>query len=306
MKAIVLDQFGSIDNLQLKEVPVPVAGAGELLIKIENAAVNPYDLKVIEVYKEQSGVSLPVIPGSELSGVVVATGEGVTKFKEGDAVCGNPGRFGGGFAQYITTHQDWMAKKPASLSFETAAAIPVASLIAWKALFDEGKLTAGQKVLIHGASGNVGGMAVQEAKQAGAYVIATGSGKNEQRVKALGADVFIDYTKQDFSTAVKEVDVVLDTVGGKMQTDSFKVLKEGGYLISLIEAPSKELATQYKVHAKVVYGGPNANRLEQILLDAAGGKIKAPVDRVFALSDAVAALKAVKQAHPSGKILLRP
>ncbi|MCF3107820.1 NADP-dependent oxidoreductase [Niabella sp. CC-SYL272] len=306
MKAIVLEHFGSIDNLQFKELPVPQPQAGEILVKVGFAAVNPYDQKVIEVYGKEVGVQLPVIPGSELSGIVEATGEGVTGFQPGDAVCGNLGTFGGCYAEYAVVKATDIVKKPETVSFEAAAAIPVAALTASKAILEEGHLKAGEKILIHGASGAIGTMAVQLAKAAGAYVIATGSGTNEQRVKDLGADVFIDYTTQDFTGLAGEIDLVLDTVGGKTQEDSFSVLKQGGRLISLVQPPSKDKAAQHQVSAKMIFGGPNASRLEQILQQLAGGILKVTIEKVYVLSDAKAALQAIKTGHRTGKLLLNP
>ncbi|WP_018629262.1 NADP-dependent oxidoreductase [Niabella aurantiaca] len=306
MKAIVLEQFGNIDNLQFKEMPVPQPQAGEVLMKVVFAAVNPYDRKVIEVYGKEAGIQLPVIPGSELSGIVEATGEGVTGFQPGDAVCGNPGTFGGCYAEYAVVKAADIVKKPDPVSFEAAAAIPVAALTASKAILDEGGLKAGEKVLIHGASGSIGSMAVQLAKAAGAYVLATGSGKNEQRIKELGADVFIDYTTQDFKTVANGVDLVLDTIGGQTQEDSFAVLRPGGRLISLIQPPSEEKAVQHQVHAKMIFGGPNADRLEKSLQQLADGVLKITVEKVYVLSDAKEALLAMKNGHRTGKLLLNP
>lgn len=305
MKAVVLEKFGSIDNLVIKDVAIPEIGKNQLLIKIVFAAVNPYDWKIAEGVEVDDRLHLPLIPGSELSGTIEAVGEEVTEFKKGAAICGNLKKFGGSYAEYVVADAEDFAIKPTEISFEDAAAIPLASLTAWKALFDGGKLEKGQRVLIHGASGNVGGMAVQEAKLAGAYVIGTASGKNEDRVKNLGADEFIDYKTEDFSTLLKNVDLVLDTIGGKTLEDSFKVLKPGGYLISLVEQPPKELAEKYNVHAKVIYGGPNAKRLQTILQEVVDGKIKVAVEKIYPLHEAAAALADVKKGHRNGKILLK-
>ncbi|SDD35956.1 NADP-dependent oxidoreductase [Niabella drilacis] len=306
MKAIVLEQFGSIDNLQFKDLPVPQPQAGEVLVKVVFAAVNPYDRKVIEVYGKEVGVQLPVIPGSELSGIVEATGDGVTGFQPGDAVCGTLRTFGGCYAEYAVVKASDVAKKPGAVSFEAAAAIPVAALTASKAILDEGALKAGETVLIHGASGGIGSMAVQLAKAAGAYVIATGSGKNEQRIKDLGADIFIDYTTQDFTTIAKNTDLVLDTIGGKTQEDSFAVLKQGGRLISLVQPPSGEKAAQHQVYAKMIFGGPDAGRLQQLLQQLADGILKVSVEKVYVLADTKEALRAISTGHRTGKLLLNP
>lgn len=305
MKAIVLEQFGSIAGLQYKEVAVPVPAAGEVLIKVQYAAVNPYDIKVVEVYKEESQVSLPVIPGSELSGIVEKTGEGVTLFKKGDAVCGNLSRFGGCFATYAIAKEKDIAVIPPQVAHDVACAVPVAALTAWQAAVEAPQLQPGQKILIHGGSGNVGSMAVQLCRSAGAYVVATASGRNRERVMTCGANEFIDYTRQDFTSEVKDADVVLDTIGGKTQLDSFKVLKKGGILISLIQEPPAELALQYGVKARVLYSRPDAARLQKILGMVAEGKLQVFIDTIYPLEQAVQALEQVKKSHGSGKVLLR-
>ena len=306
MKAIVLEQFGTIDNLQFKELPIPQPQAGELLLKVVFAAVNPYDRKVVEVFGKEAGIQLPVVLGSELSGIVEATGDHVTDFKPGDAVCGNLGTFGGCYAEYAVVKAADMVKKPEQVSFEAATAVPVAALTASKAILDEGGLKAGEKILIHGASGGIGSMAVQLAKAAGAYVIATASGQNEQRIKELGADVFIDYTTQDFTAVARDLDLVLDTVGGKTQEDSFEVLKPGGRLISLVQPPSKEKAAQYQVDARMIFGGPDPGRLKTIMQQLSEGILKIAVEKVYVLSDAKEALRAIAAGHRTGKLLLNP
>ena len=149
-------------------------------------------------------------------------------------------------------------------------------------------------------------MAVQLAKLAGAYVIATASGKNEQRIKALGADEFIDYTQQDFTSTATGTDVVLDTVGGKTQEASFKVIKQGGYLISLVQPPATEIAARYGIHAKMAFGGPDTGRLKDIAAQVISGTIEVAVEKVFPLTETAAAVKAVKEGHRIGKILLKP
>ncbi|ANH80572.1 NADPH:quinone reductase [Niabella ginsenosidivorans] len=306
MKAVVLEKFGSINNLTYKEVPAPVPPPGTVLIKTAYAAVNPYDRKIIEIFGNEMGVKVPVIPGSELSGTVTAVGEGVTQLKEGDAVFGTLSTFGGCFAELVVAKATDLVKKPEALSFETAAATPVAALTARKVLFETAHLQSGQKVLIHGASGNVGAMAVQLAKLAGAYVIATGSGKNESRIKKLGADEFIDYTRQDFSVIVKDVDVVLDTIGGKTQEASFKVIKQGGWLVSIVQPPSEAEASRYQVHATIIYSGPDTEQLSNIARQIVNGDLKVNVEKVYPLNEAIKAVNAVKEGHRTGKILLKP
>ena len=189
----------------------------------------------------QFGLNLPIILGTEIAGTVEETGADVKNFKAGDEVFGNVNMMrGGGYAEFVIAKETEIAEKPKNIDFENAAALPVGVLTSWKAIFTTANLQSGQKILIHGASGGVGSMAVQLAKAKGAYVFATASGKNEEFVKGLGADEFIDYTKTKFEDVVKNVDVVLDTIGGDTQTRSFGVLKKGGFLVALPAPPSAE------------------------------------------------------------------
>lgn len=305
MKAIVLEKYGSIQNLQFKEYAKPLPSKDEVVIKVHFAAVNPYDIKVIEVFGKEFQIPLPVIPGSELSGIITEVGEGVTEFKVGDAVCGNKSQFGGCFAEYAIAKTSDITGIPESVSFETAAAATVGSLTAWKALLDTAKLTSGQRVLIHGGGGNVGSMAIQLAKKFGAYVITTSSIEDEQKVKSIGADECINYKSEDFSLLAKDIDIVLDTVGGEVQQKSFQVLKPGGFLISLIEPPSPELAEKYQVKAQMIFGGPVKEWLQKTMEWVKNGDLKVFVGKIFSLDEAIAALEWMKAGKGKGKTMLK-
>src|SRR5262245_258062 len=222
MKAIVFHEFGDSDVLKYEEAAVPRPAQGEMLVQVYAAGVNPVDWKVRKGYLKELNPQLPQIPGFDLSGVVARVGEGVTRFKKGDAVFAYMSlKRGGAYAEYTIVREDEAALKPAKLDHVNAAAVPLAALTAWQALFDKAGLAAGQNVLIHGAAGGVGTFAVQLAKSRGAKVIGTASASNQAFLREIGADRTVDYRDQKLEEVVKDVDVVLDTVGGDTLERSF-------------------------------------------------------------------------------------
>lgn len=218
MKAIILKEAGGPENLVMQEVPLPVPGKDEVLVKVKTISINPVDIKTrkgLSLYNDLKKDGL-VILGWDIAGEVVQAGEDVTTLEEGDQVFGMinfPGH-GRAYAEYVTAPANHLAEKPDLISTQEAAAGTLAALTAWQVLLDETKLQAGEKILIHAAAGGVGHFAVQIAKYLGAFVIGTASEANYDFVKELGADDFVDYTKEKFEDIVKDVDVVFDTVGG--------------------------------------------------------------------------------------------
>jgi len=307
MNAIVVHEFGPADKvLKLESAPKPACGDGEMLIRVRAAGVNPIDWKL------RSGgaarlVRFPYVPGFDVAGVIEQVGKGITKFKPGDEVFAMVDlRRGGGYAEYAIARESEVAIKPAKISFTDAASIPLVTLTAWQALFDTAKLSSGQTVLIHGGAGGVGSMAVQLAKWKGAHVIATASKENHEFLKSIGADEVIDYHTQKFQDMVKDVDVVLDTVGGQTQIDSFDVLKKGGILVSIVGGPpdAQAKAKAAGVRAPTILVHASTDELAQIakLLDE--GKIKPVVTHVFPLKDAAKAHEQSETKHTRGKIVL--
>lgn len=305
MKAVVIKEYGKADVLKYEEVEKPAPKVDEVLIKVKIAAVNPVDWKIRDGLGEMFGMKLPLILGCEVSGKVESVGANVKNFKAGDEVFAYLGSHEGGYAEYVCAKEIETSKKPENIDFENAAAIPVGALTAWQAMFEKGNLQSGQKVLIHAAAGGVGSMAVQLAKAKGAYIIGTASGKNEQFVKDLGVDEFIDYTKQKFETVVKDVDVVLDTIGGDTQERSFQVLKKGGVLVTLVQPPSPESAEKYGVKAEMLNMQPNAEQLAEITELAANGKLKTHVETVLQFSEIVKAHELSEAGKTRGKIVLK-
>jgi NADPH:quinone reductase-like Zn-dependent oxidoreductase len=303
MHAIRMHEFGGPNVLHEEEVPRPSPGAGEVLVRVRAAGVNPYDWK-LRKGMFPSGVTLPMTPGSEIAGTVEMLGAGVNGLRAGQDVFGTGGE--GAYAQYVVTESTALADKPASLDYIQAAAVPVGTMNAWQALFDHGKLQAGQTVLIHGGSGNVGLFAVQLAKWKGATVIATASAKNADFVRSLGADTVVAYDTQRFEDVVRDVALVLDTIGGDTQQRSFAVLKRGGTLIALTSPPSQDLAARAGVRAEMFGMQSSAALLQRIARMIDDGTIRPVVAEVLPLPEAGRAQDDSEHNHHApGKIVLR-
>ncbi|WP_428937855.1 NADP-dependent oxidoreductase [Fontivita pretiosa] len=305
MQAICIRQPGGPEVLRLEQLPLPVPGPGQMLVRVHAAAVNPIDWRIRSSGRRLSGDAGPYVPGFDLSGVVVSIGPQVSRFKPGDEIFAMLDlRRGGAYAEYAVVSESEAAGKPASASFLQAAAVPLVALTAWQALFDTAALQPGQTILIHGGAGGVGSMAVQLAKWKGATVIATASAGNHEFLRSIGADRVIDYRTERFEQIVRDVDVVLDTVGGDTQTRSFQVLRRGGILVSIVGPPSRKLAEEAGVRVASILVRPDFRQLAQIaqLIDA--GQIKPVVSHVFPLSQAAAAHQQSETRHTRGKIVL--
>lgn len=303
MEAVRIHQYGGPEELKVEEVPRPQAAAGEVLIRVHAAGVNPVDWKIRAGYlKDFMPVPMPFIPGIDVSGVVEATGPGVTQFKKGDEVFG-AGK--GAYAEFAVAKESELARKPASLDHVHATALPVAALTAWQALFNVAHLTAGQRVLIHGASGGVGSFGAQFAKAKGVYVIGTASGRNQAYLRELGVDEPIDYEKARFEDVVRNVDVVLDTQGDDTQQRSWKVLQQGGMLVSIVQLPSAEEAAKHGARSARFVRQPNAGELSEIARLVDSGKVMVAVDSVLPLSEAVRAHELSQTGHARGKLVLK-
>jgi NADPH:quinone reductase-like Zn-dependent oxidoreductase len=306
MNAVRIHEFGGRDVLKFEQAPRPTPGEGELLVRVHAASVNPVDWKV----RKSGGrgwlkIELPFTPGYDVSGVVEEVGPGVTKFKAGDAVYAFMDlNRGGAYAEYAIVKESEAAMKPAKVSHAEAAAVPLAALTAWQALFDTADLQPGQTVLIHAGAGGVGHFAVQLAKWKGARVIATASQSNHEFLRQLGADEVIDYRTQDFAEIVKDADVVLDSIGGKTQADSFKVLRKGGILVSIVGQPSKQKAQESSVRGEGILVQPSSEQLAQIAKLIDEGKLKPVVSHAFPLKDVAKAHEQSETGHTRGKIVL--
>ena len=306
MKAIVVHEYGPPEMARLEDAPVPAPKENEALVKVIAAGVNPADaLAVSGKYAKEWGTQLPLTPGYDISGTVVKVGAAVTKLKPGDAVYGYP-LMGGGWAEYCVVAETDAALKPKSTTYVEAAAIPLAALTAWQALVDTINLKSGQTILIQGGSGGVGSLAVQLAKLRGARVLATASTVNQELLKQLGADIAIDYTKQKFEDIARNVDAVLDTVGGDTFLRSCKVVKKGGIICTLVGADKPlEEGKNLGIRVTGLWVKPNTQQLTEIAKLIDDQKLKPVVTEELPLSEGVRALKQAASHHTRGKIVLK-
>jgi NADPH:quinone reductase-like Zn-dependent oxidoreductase len=303
MKAIQYTAFGNSSVLKLNEVTKPSVQVGEVLVRIKATTINPFDMKVRSgAMQKMLNVQLPYTPGSDIVGIVEAVGSKVSRIHIGDEVFGTG--FGGTYAEYISIKETQIAEKPVNVSSNEAVSLAVPLVTSYTLLVETAQLKAGQRVLIHGASGSVGNVMVQMAKALGAYVIATASGEGVENVKKAGVDEVIDYKKNDFSTLIKDVDLVADTVGGETQVKSFNVLKKGGKLISIVMPPSAELAKKFEVTAQFINSTPSFEKLEFGKKLVEEGKIKPHIAKIMKLAQAAEAQELVSAGGINGKVVL--
>ncbi len=306
MKAVRLNAWGQ--PVTVEEIEQPTAGPGEVLVRVRAAGVNKVDYFIAAGYL-QGMLSVPRTQGTDFAGDVVAVGDGVTHVQPGDAVYGLLPMQGGAFAEYLVAKSAQVARKPQSLDYVQAAAVPLVGLTAWQSLFDTAGVQAGERVLVHGAAGGVGSIVTQLAKHAGAYVIGTAGADRAERLRELGVDEHIDSQARPFEEIVQDIDVVVDTVGGDVAQRSYGVLKSGGRLatpaaqISPEEAEAQ--AQQRGIKVAGVWSQANAEQLEQLaaLIDA--GTVKVLVSDVLPLEQAQEAQELVAAGHPRGKVVLQ-
>ncbi len=306
MKAVRVHSFGPPEAISIEDVPKPEPGDGEVVVQVKAAGVGPWDAWI------RSGKSvlpqpLPLTLGSDLSGVVHAIGPGVERFKIGDEVFGVTNEsFTGAYAEYAVAKATMIAPKPKTLNYTHAASVPVVAATAWQMVFELARLAPGQSVLIHGGAGNVGAYLLQLAKRAGAMVITTASAKDTSYVRSLGAYGLIDYRLRRFEEQVKDIDAVLDTVGGDTLDRSYGVLKRGGILVSSAAQPSQEKAEKHGISALFFLVRVTTDRLKKIaeLIDA--GELKTEVGEVLWLNEARQGHQMLEGApHRRGKIVIK-
>jgi NADPH:quinone reductase-like Zn-dependent oxidoreductase len=306
MMAWRVHEFGPPDTMQFERVPVPDPGPGEVLIKVHAAGVGPWD-GWIRAGRSALPQPLPLTLGSDLSGEVRAIGPDVADRRVGDQVYGVTNtRFIGAYAEYALASAAMVARKPTSIDYLKAASVPVIAVTAWQGLFDQAQLKAGQTVLIHGAAGNVGAYAVQMARRAGIRIIATAAADDLDYVRELGADTVVDYQTQRFEDVAREVDAVLDLVGGETQARSFQVLRQGGKLISAVSQPDQDLAKSHGVDATFFLVKVTTGYLTEIARLIDSGELSTQVGTIIPLVDAHEAhlmLDGIRPV-PKGKIVL--
>ena len=331
MKAFIVDRYGSKDGVRAGDMPDPELREDDVLVQIHAAGVNLLDAKIRDgEFKRFLPYRFPLILGNEVAGVVVRVGSRVQRFKPGDEVYARPDddRIGA-FAECIAIQEDAVAKKPKNLTMEEAASIPLVGLTAWQVLVERANLKKGQKVLIHAGSGGVGAFAIQLAKHVGAVVATTTSTANLDWVKALGADIVIDYRKDDFENILQDYDVVLNSLGAETLEKSLRVLKPGGKLISISGPPDPDFAQDrglswivrlamrllsYRIRNKAkrhpvsysfLFMRASGEQLREIgsLIDA--GIIRPVVDRVFPFAETKEALAYVETGRAKGKVVVK-
>jgi NADPH:quinone reductase-like Zn-dependent oxidoreductase len=331
MKAFVLSRYGKTEPVHAVEVPEPEMRSDDVLVEIHAASVNPVDFKIRNgEAKPLLPYKMPLVMGSDLAGVVVSCGPNVAGFKPGDEVYARADKDRiGTFAEMIAVNEKAVAKKPRTLDMVQAAAVPLVGLTAWQALVEMAQVQPGQRVLIHAGSGGVGTIAIQVAKHLGAIVATTTSTANVEWVKNLGADVVIDYKKDDFETIVHDYDVVFDTLGGETLKESLPVIKPGGKVISVAGPPEPEFAREYglnwvvtqairvlsfqirrkakrrQVTYSFLFMKPSGSQLSELgsLIDS--GAIRPVVDRVFPFQSTQEALAYVEEGHAKGKVVVQ-
>ncbi|MEA0562700.1 NADP-dependent oxidoreductase [Lysinibacillus irui] len=330
MKAMLIDRYGKAP-MRLAEMPTPEINEYEVLAEIHAASINPIDFKIRDgKVRLLIQYKMPLILGNDFSGVIVKVGKKVTRFKVGDEIYARPRKSKiGTFAEYISIHEDDIALKPKNLSFEEAASIPLVGLTSYQALHDIMQLQKGQKILIHAGSGGVGTFAIQLAKAMGATVATTASEAGANLVTSLGADKVINYKKENFEAILKNYDAVFDTLGGKTLEKSFKIIKNGGNIVTVSGRPNARFAKEYgsgwwktllfsaasrkltalekKHHAQYsfLFMKPSGDQLRIIADLIESGSIKPVIDRTFSFEEAEKAMKYAESGRAKGKIIVK-
>lgn len=330
MKAFVLDRYGKVDNVRIGDMPDPTMRDDDVLVQIRAASVNPLDSKIRDgEFKLLLKYRLPLILGHDLAGVVVRVGPHVRHFKPGDEVYARPADYRiGAFAEYIAVSEGDLAIKPKTLTMEEAASIPLVALTAWQALVERAKVKKGQKILIHAGAGGVGTFAIQLAKHLGATVATTTSTANVDWVKRLGADIVIDYKKDDFATLLHGYDLVLNSLDAKTLSKSVRVLKPGGQLISISGPPdpafakalgsaflglvmrllSRRIRKEAREHGasySFLFMRASGSQLREITSLIDSGVIRPVVDRVFPFEATKEAMAYVETGRARGKVVVQ-
>lgn len=332
MRALLLTRYGGADAIELRDgVPEPSVGPGEVLVRVRAAGLNPVDFKTREgKLKVIRRYPLPAVMGNEIAGVVETVGPDVTRFAVGDRVYARLDKDTmGGLAEWAAVHQDHLARMPAVLSFEAAAAVPLAALTALQALRDEIRLTPGMRVFIPGGAGGVGTFAIQIAKHFGATVATTASQRGDALVRRLGADVVIDYTRERFEDVIRDYDAVFDLLGGDDLARSFAVVKRAGTVVSIAGMPepetarrdlgrggtlaalfwvasfgSRRAAARHGVRYRYLFMHPSGADLDAISALIEAKQIEVVVDKIFPFDEAKAALAYLETGRAKGKVVV--
>lgn len=303
VQALTLNAYGGADAATLSTIAAPVAQAGQVLVRVSAAGLNALDWKLREGYvRDAFPIALPAVLGIELAGVVEAVGPDASRFQVGDRVMGPLGGLGA-YAELVAVNEANLAPTPASLDDLTAASLPVAALAAWQSLHLAGPIWPAQRVLIHGAAGGLGAFAVQFAKRAGAHVIATASGDDLESVRALGADQVIDYRTQRFESEVRDIDLVLDYVGGDVLDRTWQVLSRTGVVVGT-SSPGILASTPSGLRGLWFVMKPDGALLAQLAKQVADGELQARVGEVIPFDELPAAIELHRLGGIHGKAVV--
>jgi len=312
MKSAQINRYGRSEVIEINQnTPLLNLSSEKILVDVKAAGVNPIDWKIREGYmKQMTSLQFPSTLGMDFSGIIKEVSKDISteEYKQGDEVYGQASVTNGGtgaFAEIALTNTDNVALKPKSLNYAEAAALPLVGVSAWQALVENMELSKDQKILIHGGAGGIGSIAIPLAKNLDAYVATTASSDDKEFVQNLGADEVIDYKSQDFEELVHDYDAVYDTVGGQTYTKSFKVLKKGGIIVSMLEQPNSDLMEKFGVKAIFQLTQVNKDRLTQLAKWIDKNNIKIHVDKTFSLDETAKALDYVKDVHPRGKVIIK-
>jgi NADPH:quinone reductase-like Zn-dependent oxidoreductase len=308
MHAVQLTAYGGKESITVQETEKPKPSKGEVLVEVIAAGLNPFDWKVRDgMMKDFIPLELPATLGGDLVGRIVEVGEEISEWHVGEVVFGQAGAVSGkgSWAEYAPVKASSLAIKPDNIGMHEAGGASLVCVSAYQALVETLNVQPGQKILIHGGAGGIGNVAIQIAKHLGAEIAATASAEDEQFVKRLGADTFIDYRTQDFSELLSGYDAVYDTVGGDTALKSYQVLRQGGKLVSMVAEPDETFAQQCKVSASHQASQPNPARLNAVAELLKSGAVQIHVDKVFQLSEAAEALEYLKTGSPRGKVVLQ-
>ncbi len=310
MKSIQINKYGGSDAIGINDnVPIPKVSTGKVLVEVKASGVNPVDWKIREGYFQQMvPLQFPATLGTDFSGIVKELGENASMdFNIGDEVYGQASVLSGSsgsFAELVLTNNDNIGPKPKTLNSIEASGLPLVGVSAWQALVENIGLSRNQKILIHGGAGGIGSIAIQLAKHLGAFVATTVKSEDKEFVRQLGADEIVDYTTQNFEGIIQDFDAVLDTVGGETYKKSFKVLKNNGTIVSMLEQPDSNLMKQYGVKAIFQFTETTNERLTKLAQWIDQNNIKVNVEKTFPLAETAKALEYQKDNHPRGKVVI--
>ncbi|HEX7042656.1 MAG TPA: NADP-dependent oxidoreductase [Patescibacteria group bacterium] len=309
MRAAQINSYGDSSVIQINEISNPSVENGKVIIEVYASSINPIDWKLREGYlKDYVPLNFPVTLGGDFSGVVKEVGESVENFKVGDKVFGQAGVLNGGsgaMAEFALATSSKVISMPSNLDFPESASLPLVGVSAIQAIEEEINIQKDQKILIHGGAGGIGSIAIQIAKARGAYVATTVGTKDIDFVKSLGADEVIDFKVQKFEDILSGYDGVFDTVGGETTTNSFKVLKSGGILVSMAGQPDEDLAQKHNVKAIGQKSDATPDRLSRLKELIESGKVKPIIDKVFPFTEVKEAFVYQEKSHPRGKVVLQ-